>query len=119
VAGIESAAVNNAYHLADYIDILKKGLIPQNTSDTRRDTRNAQPQAFPERRKPRQFDRIVEVSTTYWPTVYRQSPGWFVDRGNIGNLPDLAQFPIDKGWTASPLFKTQTRPQLRIARVPG
>jgi uncharacterized protein len=30
-----------------------------------------------------------------------------IDRENIGNLPELAQFAIDKGWTRSPYFKTQ------------
>lgn len=29
-----------------------------------------------------------------------------VDKGNIGGLPDMAQFAIDKGWTANDLFKT-------------
>lgn len=30
-----------------------------------------------------------------------------VDQENITNLPALAQFAIDKGWTKSPFFKTQ------------
>jgi uncharacterized protein len=30
-----------------------------------------------------------------------------IDKENIGNLPDLAQFAIDKGWTKSAFFKTQ------------
>ncbi len=30
-----------------------------------------------------------------------------IDRENIGNLSELARFAIDKGWTASPYFKTQ------------
>ena len=30
-----------------------------------------------------------------------------VDKENIDNLPDLAQFAIEKGWTKSPYFKTQ------------
>jgi uncharacterized protein len=30
-----------------------------------------------------------------------------IDKENIENLPDLAQFAIDKGWTKSPYFKTQ------------
>ena len=29
------------------------------------------------------------------------------DKENIDNLPELAQFAIDKGWTKSPCFKTQ------------
>ncbi len=30
-----------------------------------------------------------------------------VDKENISNLPEFADFAIDKGWTASPYFKTQ------------
>lgn len=30
-----------------------------------------------------------------------------VDKENIGNLPELARYAIDKGWTKSPYFKTQ------------
>jgi uncharacterized protein len=30
-----------------------------------------------------------------------------IDKDNIENLPDLAQFALDKGWTKSPYFKTQ------------
>jgi uncharacterized protein len=30
-----------------------------------------------------------------------------IDRQNIDNLPELASFAIEKGWTSHPLFKTQ------------
>ncbi len=30
-----------------------------------------------------------------------------IDRGNISNLHELAQFAIDKGWTKNPYFKSQ------------
>ena len=30
-----------------------------------------------------------------------------IDKENIDNLPELAKFAIDKGWTKSPFFKTQ------------
>ena len=30
-----------------------------------------------------------------------------VDKENINDLPELARFAIDRGWTKSPLFKTQ------------
>jgi uncharacterized protein len=30
-----------------------------------------------------------------------------VDRENLSDLPDFAQYTIDKGWTSSPNFKTQ------------
>ena len=30
-----------------------------------------------------------------------------IDKENIGNLPEMAHFAIEKGWTKSPYFKTQ------------
>ena len=30
-----------------------------------------------------------------------------IDKENMNNLPELAQFAIDKGWSKSPYFKTQ------------
>jgi uncharacterized protein len=30
-----------------------------------------------------------------------------IDKENIDNLPEFAQFAIEKGWTKNPLFKTQ------------
>ena len=35
-----------------------------------------------------------------------------IDKENINNLPDLAQFAIDKGWTKSRYFKTQIGTEL-------
>ncbi len=106
LAGIEIAAVTNAYHLADYIDILKKGLIReiQVTLDGTREMHNRR--RFLKGGAPT-FDRIVEGIDHLLANRIPVNLRMVVDRENIGNLPDLAQFAIDKGWTASPLFKTQ------------
>ena len=103
---LEIAAVTNAYHLVDYMDILKEGKIReiQVTLDGIGEVHN--------KRRPLKgggatFDRIVDgvdqLLANHIPVNLRM----VVDRENIGNLPDMAQFSIDKGWAASPLFKTQ------------
>jgi len=103
---LEVAAVTNGYNLQEYIEILKSGKIReiQVTLDGTRDMHN-------QRRFLKggdtTFDRIVagvdELLANNIPVNMRM----VVDRQNIQNLPDLAQFAIDKGWTASPIFKTQ------------
>lgn len=103
---LEVAAVTNGYNLQEYMEILKAGKIReiQVTLDGTRDTHN-------QRRFLKggdaTFDRIVagvdELLANNIPVNMRM----VVDRQNIQNLPDLAQFAIDKGWTASPIFKTQ------------
>jgi uncharacterized protein len=103
---IEIAAVTNAYHLVDYIDILKKGKIReiQVTLDGTGEMHN--------HRRPLKgggatFDRIVQGIDVLLENKIPVNLRMVVDRENIGNLPELAQLAIDKGWTASPLFKTQ------------
>ena len=103
---LEVAAVTNGYNLQEYMEILKAGKIReiQVTLDGTRDMHN-------QRRFLKggdaTFDRIVagvdELLANNIPVNMRM----VVDRQNIQNLPDLAQFAIDKGWTASPIFKTQ------------
>jgi uncharacterized protein len=103
---LEVAAVTNGYNLQEYMEILKSGKIReiQVTLDGTRDMHN-------QRRFLKggdaTFDRIVagvdELLANNIPVNMRM----VVDRQNIQNLPDLAQFAIDKGWTASPIFKTQ------------
>jgi len=103
---LEVAAVTNGYNLQEYIEILKAGKIReiQVTLDGTRDMHN-------QRRFLKggdaTFDRIVagvdELLANHIPVNLRM----VVDRQNIQNLSDLALFAIDKGWTASPIFKTQ------------
>lgn len=103
---IEIAAVTNAYHLVDYIEILKEGRIReiQVTLDGIGDVHN--------KRRPLKgggstFERIVEGVDQLLANHIPVNMRMVVDRENIENLSALAQFAIDKGWTASPLFKTQ------------
>lgn len=103
---LEIAAVTNGYHLQEYMEILKSGKIReiQVTLDGMRDMHN-------QRRFLKggdaTFDRIVAGVDELLANNISVNSGMVVDRQNIQNLPDLAQFAIDKGWTASPIFKTQ------------
>ena len=103
---LEIAAVTNGYHLAEYMDILKAGKIREiqvtldgtsKTHNQRRYLKGGDPT----------FDRIVRGVDLLIENNIPVNLRMVVDKQNIGNLPDLAQFAIDKGWTASPLFKTQ------------
>jgi len=103
---LEVAAVTNGYNLQEYIEILKAGKIReiQVTLDGTRDMHN-------QRRFLKggdaTFDRIVAGVDALLPNNIPVNMRMVVDRQNIQNLPDLSQFAIDKGWTASPIFKTQ------------
>jgi uncharacterized protein len=103
---IAVAVVTNGYNLADYLDVLSKGSIreiqvtldgPREIHDARRMLKNGMPS----------FDRIVAgidgALTRGFPINLRM----VVDRDNIGDLPALATFAINRGWTRNPLFKTQ------------
>ena len=103
---LEVAAVTNAYHLVDYIDILKEGKIReiQVTLDGIGEVHD--------KRRPLKgggatFNRIVEGVDRLLENNIAVNLRMVVDKENIDNLPALAQFAIDKGWAASPLFKTQ------------
>lgn len=104
--GMEIAAVSNAYHLLDYLPLLKKGNIReiQVTLDGT--------EAMHNKRRPLKgggstFDRIVQGIDQLLANNIPVNLRMVVDRENIDNLPELAQFAIDKGWTSNPLFKTQ------------
>jgi uncharacterized protein len=103
---LEIAVVTNGYHLEEYIPVLKKGLIRevQVTLDGTSDTHNLR--RFLKGGDPT-FDRIVRGVDLLLENNIPVNLRMVVDRQNIGNLPELAQFAIDKGWTASALFKTQ------------
>jgi uncharacterized protein len=98
--------VTNGYTLAGYIDILKQGHIReiQITLDGTAKIHNS-------RRFLKggagTFDKITEGVDACIANNLTVNLRMVIDRQNIENLSDLAQFAIDKGWTSSPLFKTQ------------
>lgn len=103
---IEIAAVTNAYHLVDYMDILKNGLIReiQVTLDGMKEIHN---QRRPLKGGGNTFDKIVEGVDQLLANNIAVNMRMVIDRNNINELPKLAKFAIEKGWTANPLFKTQ------------
>ena len=103
---IAVAVVTNGYNLADYLDVLGKGRIreiqvtldgPREVHDSRRPLKNGGPS----------FDRIVAGIDGALLRGFPVNLRMVVDRGNIEDLPALAAFAIEKGWTKNPLFKTQ------------
>ncbi|MEI6677055.1 MAG: radical SAM protein [Mariniphaga sp.] len=105
-ASIEVCFVTNGYTLVEYIDILKQGHIReiQITMDGTAAFHNA-------RRFLKggggTFDKIVEGVDACLANSLTVNLRMVIDKENVENLTDLAQFAIDKQWTSSPFFKTQ------------
>jgi uncharacterized protein len=105
-AGLDVCFVTNGYTLSNYIDILKLGSIREiqvtldgtaTFHDARRFLKDGSGT----------FDRIIEGIDACLQNRLTVNLRMVIDKQNINNLPDLAQFAIDKGWTQSPYFKTQ------------
>ena len=98
--------VTNGYTLAEYIDILKTGRIReiQVTLDGTEAIHNA-------RRFLKggngTFAHVVNGIDACIRNGITVNLRMVIDKENIDNLPDLARYAIDKGWTQSPFFKTQ------------
>jgi uncharacterized protein len=105
-ANLELSFVTNGYSLEDYTEILQAGKIRevQVTLDGTEATHNS-------RRFLKggdgTFDRIVRGIDASLEHKIGINLRMVTDKENINNLPDLAQFAIEKGWTKSPYFKTQ------------
>ena len=103
---LEVCFVTNGYTLVEYLDILKQGSIReiQITTDGTASVHN-------NRRFLKggagTFDKIVEGVDACLANHLTVNLRMVIDKENIENLTDLAQFAIDKGWTSTPYFKTQ------------
>ncbi|MEI6593936.1 MAG: radical SAM protein [Bacteroidota bacterium] len=103
---IDVCFVTNGYTLVDYMDILKQGRIReiQITLDGTAEVHNT-------RRFLKggsgTFDKIVEGVDACLANKLTVNLRMVIDKENITNLPELAKFAIDKGWTKSSYFKTQ------------
>jgi uncharacterized protein len=104
--GLDLAVVTNGYNLAEFIPLLLRANIreiqvtldgPETIHNTRRPLKGGQG-TF--RNIERGIDAALEAGL---PVNLRV----VLDRDNIASLPALASYAIDKGWTGSPLFKTQ------------
>jgi uncharacterized protein len=98
--------VTNGYSLEEYAGILSKGKIRevQVTLDGTEAVHNS-------RRFLKggngTFEKIVRGVDACLANKTDINLRMVIDKENIDNLPDLARFAIDKGWTRSPYFKTQ------------
>lgn len=105
-ANLDVAIVTNGYALAEYMDVLKSHRVRevQVTLDgvgishnTRRYLKGGQGT----------FDKIVDGIDVALANNITINLRMVIDKLNIEELPVLAQFAIDRGWTQSPFFKTQ------------
>ncbi len=105
-AGIDLCFVTNGYTLTQYIPLLKKGRIrevqvtldgTEKVHDKRRFLKGGGGT----------FEKIVNGIDACLRNDIDINLRIVVDRQNIDDLPGLARFAIDRGWTTSPHFKTQ------------
>lgn len=105
-ADIDIAVVTNGFHLAEYLPIFKKTRIReiQVTLDGTEEIHNKR---RPLKNGGSTFQQIVDGIDLALKYLLPVNLRVVLDKLNIRNLPNLATFAIDKGWTANPLFKTQ------------
>lgn len=105
-ANLDVSFVTNGFTLVEYVDILKQGSVREiqitldgtaSVHNTRRFLKGGAGT----------FDKIIEGIDACIANNISVNLRMVVDKENIGNLPELARFAIDKGWTSSPYFKTQ------------
>jgi len=103
---LDICVVTNGYYLENYIDLLSKGKIREiqitldgtkKIHDQRRFLKGGSPT----------FDPIVRGIDAALAAGFPVNMRMVIDKQNIENLPELAAFAIEKGWTSNPLFKTQ------------
>jgi uncharacterized protein len=104
--GIDICVVTNGYYLEQYIDLLAGGKIREiqitldgtkKIHDQRRFLKGGSPT----------FEPIVRGIDAALSAGFPVNLRMVIDKQNIDNLPELASFAIEKGWTSHPLFKTQ------------
>jgi uncharacterized protein len=106
VARIDLCFVTNGYHLTYYVDLISTGHVRevQVTLDGTASVHNSRRYL---RGGKGTFDKIVEGIDVCLANNLTVNLRMVVDKENISNLPEFAQFAIDKGWTSIPYFKTQ------------
>jgi len=105
-SGLDLSFVTNGYSLEEYVDLLSKSKIrevqvtldgTELVHDSRRFLKGGKGT----------FDRIVSGIDASLAKGIEVNLRMVIDKENINDLPELARFAIDKGWTKSPHFKTQ------------
>ncbi len=103
---LDLAVVTNGYHLDEYLDMFSAVNIReiQLTLDGTEEVHNRR---RPHKGGKKSFARIVDAIDECLNAGMQVNLRMVLDKENMDNLPELARFAIKKGWTASPLFKTQ------------
>jgi uncharacterized protein len=103
---LQVAIVTNGYNLTEYLPVLKTAAIReiQVTLDGTADVHNQR--RFLKDHSPT-FQRISEGIDLLMKNNIPVNLRMVVDKENLENLPEFAKYAIEKGWTKSPLFKTQ------------
>jgi uncharacterized protein len=105
-AQMEICIVTNGYTLEDYLYILKTSRIreiqvtldgTESTHDARRFLKGGSAT----------FNKIVKGIDACLENNLTVNLRMVIDKENMDNLAELAQFAMDRGWTKSPFFKTQ------------
>jgi uncharacterized protein len=103
---LDLAIVTNGYHLTSFLLLLKKASIRevQVTLDGIGQGHNKR---RPLKNGKGTFERIVDGIDNCLQSGVPVNLRMVLDKQNLEELPKLARFAIDKGWTSNPLFKTQ------------
>lgn len=103
---LDLAVVTNGYHLSDYIDLLKKASIRE-IQVTLDGTERVHNNRRPLKNGRGSFSRIVEGIDLALNEGLAINLRVVVDKDNITDLANLADFADKLGWSSNPLFKTQ------------
>ncbi len=104
--GLPLAVVTNGYHLSDYIEVLKQGRTRE-IQVTLDGTESVHNKRRPLKNGGETFARIAAGIDRALESGLAVNPRVVVDRENLNDLPELARFAVQEGWTGHPLFKTQ------------
>jgi uncharacterized protein len=107
VANIDLCFVTNGYNLAEYIELISTGGHAREIQVTLDGTARIHDSRRFLKGGKGTFDKIVEGIDICIKNNITVNLRMVIDKENINNLPEFAQFAIDKGWTSSPYFKTQ------------
>jgi uncharacterized protein len=104
--GLDLAVVTNGYHLAEYVEVLRRGRIrevqvtldgTERVHDGRRYLKGGAAT----------FQKVVAGVDACLAAGLPVNLRSVLDRDNVEAFAELARFAIARGWTESPLFKTQ------------
>lgn len=103
---LDTAIVTNGYHLQTFVPYLKNARIRE-VQVTLDGTEQIHNQRRPKKNGEGTFHEIVKGIDALVESNIPVNLRMVVDSRNMKDLPKLAQFAIDRGWTKSSSFKTQ------------